>query len=100
LYLNKCWICFSNIWYSLHSLNYLFFVVFTDARSPRDYCNNIESPPPYLVSVDQNGMPQLDKNIWYNQSFASTVNQKKPSNINEQFAFSSGVDNGKGLNFD
>lgn len=44
-------------------------------------------------------MPQLNKNKWY-QSLAPTENQQNPSNVIEQFAFSSGVDNGNGLNFD
>jgi len=65
-----------------------------------DYCNNKLSPPVYLVSVDQNGMPQLDKNIWYNQLLAPTVNQQGPSNVIELSAFSSSVDEGKGLNID
>jgi len=33
----------------------LFFVEYTYARSPLFYCNHKESPPPYLVELNQDG---------------------------------------------
>lgn len=75
----------------------LFFLEYTYARSPFEYCNNIESPPPYLIFLDKNGTFQFLLNLEYNQSPAhpSSVNEDNHFNIIKETAYSSAVDQGK-----
>jgi len=83
----------------IYILIYFLFIEYTNARSPMDYCNNIESPPQYLINVDRNGMFQFLKNFEYNQTFADvpSVNQDTLFNTIEEFVFLPAVQNGKGL---
>jgi len=41
----------------------LFFVEYTSARSPSDYCNNIASPPEYKICFKGIGMFELSENF-------------------------------------
>jgi len=68
------------------------FVEYTSARSPRDYCNNIESLPEKNIFLNENGVWEETGNLKYNQSSPSfhqdTNFQSDPSN---QFSSSSGI---------
>jgi len=72
---------------------------FTYARSPSDFCNDIKSPPPFLVVFNQDGTYEFHKNLQYNQS---SEHQTTPTYFNfiEQPASSSCAGDGKELNVD
>jgi len=85
--------------FNIHVI-YFFSIEYTYARSPLDYCNNIQSPPQYLLDIDEKGMFKLIMNLEYDQSFShpSFVNQVDHPNIVNEMASSSVVENGKQLN--
>jgi len=80
----------------------LFPVGFTYARGPLEYCNSIESPPLYLISFDQYGMPEFYLNTDHNQTQAhlSNEHQNEVTNFLDHIAYSSTADRGIGLNID
>lgn len=82
----------------------LFFVEYTGVRNPSDYCNNNESPPKYLLTVQQDGTFGIQPNQQYNQPLTPsyTVHQTTPTYFNffEPTSSSSSVGKGKGLSID
>jgi len=69
-----------------------YFVEYTSARSPHEYCNNIGSPPEKIISLNENRIWEEIENPNFVQpspSFQQETNFQ--SNSNNQFAFSSGI---------
>jgi len=83
--------------FNIHVI-YFISIEYTYARSPLDYCNNTQSPPQYLLDVDESGMFKLSMNLEYNQTFSHppSVYQVDHPNIAKEMASSSIVENGKG----
>jgi len=71
------------------------FLEYTYARDPWEYCNNIESPPAYLVSFDKNGIPQFKVNTMYNTILVHPFTVNEFFNVIDESASSSPVANGK-----
>jgi len=46
----------------------LYFVEYTSARGPSDYCNNIESPSPYAINLNEIGNSDIRVNSKFIQS--------------------------------
>jgi len=92
----------ANFFIHITYLFILFFIGYTYAKSPSDYCNNIESPPPYLYFVDKNGKLELYLNSEYNQSLAppSSVNQEEFLSIIDETASISDIDKDEVLDID
>jgi len=78
----------------------MFFEENTHARGPWDYCNNINSPPAYLLYVDQYGTGHFYTNPKHNFILEEipSVSQDEIFDIVEKTASSSTSDKGKGLN--
>jgi len=68
-------------------LFHFFFIEYTYARSPHEYCNNIESPPEKVIFLNEYGQLQETENPHYYQLLPS-VHQKTHfhSDPNGQFA--------------
>lgn len=60
------------------SFHYI-FVVYTEARSPSDYCNNKLPPIPPKLPVDQNGIIKWDliPQRYQSSTLTSTKNQEQ-----------------------
>jgi len=72
--------------FGIHLFNYL-FVEYTYARSPYEYCNNIESPPEKIIFLNEYGQLQEIGNPNYHQPFPSVYQETHfHSGPNDQFA--------------
>jgi len=74
-----------NTTFDIHLYTF-FFAEYTSARSPMEYCHGIESPPKYLISINENRMWKINKNPNYIKPSFS-IHQVP----NDQFASSSGT---------
>jgi len=72
----------------------LIFVEYTDARSPLDYCNNIESPPAYITYFKGFNKFELHPYSENTMTLAEipSISQDEIFDIVELIASSSGVD--------
>jgi len=77
-------------------------VGYTYARGPWIYCNKVESPPEYFITIYANGMAERYVNQQYNGSPESSVHGITPitSNFFENSASGQEVDDGQNMNLD
>jgi len=80
------WIYSNEIWYPFHLYIYIYFIVYTSARGPLDYCNGVESPA-LQIPINQN------VNFVYDPNFYE-------SSMNYSIASSSGTNRSKAFLFD
>jgi len=80
----------------------LIFVEYTGVRSPLDYCNNIESPPKYIIYFK--GFNKFELHSYSENTITlaeiPSISQDEIFDIVEQTASSSGVDKGKRQKYD
>jgi len=78
----------TNAKFGIHLFNF-FFVEYTYARSPHDYCNNIDSPPERIIFLNENGQLEETGKLYYNRS-SSNQETYFDSDPKDQFTSSSG----------
>jgi len=69
-----------------------FYIENTSARSPSDYCNDIESPPEKIIITNENGQLEETENPNFNKPSHSTHKETHfPVDLNYPLASSSGT---------